>query len=133
MLIPKSISRDKFTVQIMPNKKAVALSLSINENGFLQLNRNLADSIKGIGLNLFFTEDGKHLLLEKAENEDEASVKFAKSGRRKISDAADFLKDKNASFPVRFSVWKNENDAWQGDIQENPILRLSGKVRQKRS
>lgn len=133
MLIPKSISRDKFTVQIMPNKKAVALSLSINENGFLQLNRNLADSIKGIWLNLFFTEDGKHLLLEKAENEDEASVKFAKSGRRKISDAADFLKDKNASFPVRFSVWKNENDAWQGDIQENPILRLSGKVRQKRS
>lgn len=133
MIKSNSISRDKFTVQIMPKKNTGSLSLSINENGFLQLNRNLADSIKGIWLNLFFTEDGKHLLLEKAENEDEASVKFAKSGRRKISDAADFLKEKNVVFPVRFSVWQNENNAWQGDIQENPIQRLSRKVRQKRS
>lgn len=133
MIKSNSISRDKFTVQIMPKKNTGSLSLSINEDGFVQLNKNLADSIKGLLLNLFFTEDGKHLLLEKTENEDEASIKFAKNGRRKIPDASDFLKEKNAVFPVRFSVWQNENNAWQGDIQENPIQRLSGKGRQKRS
>ena len=123
------ISLDKFTVQILPSDSRQILSLSVNEEGFFQLSRSLTEAIKGIPVTIRFTEDGKHLLLAHTIADDNAVVTFAKSGRRKLRSAAELMIKEHFSFPVRFSVWKREDENWQGDIQENPMQKLSGKHR----
>lgn len=121
------LSLEKFNVQILPGDNRNVLSLSVNEDGFFQLSHRLTESLKGIPVAIFFTEDGKHLLLRQSAADDSTTVTFAKSGRRKLRSAAELLKKGHFSFPVRFSIWKRENDMWQGDIQENPMQKLSGK------
>ena len=126
-MLNNQIALEKFTVRILPYDNRNYLSLSVNEEGFFQLSSSLTEVIKDMPLTIFFTEDGKHLLLKHSKSDDKTAITFAKSGRRKLRSAADLLKKSHFSFPVHFSVWKREDEMWQGDIQENPLQKLSGK------
>lgn len=53
-MLNNQISLDKFTVHILPSDNRNVLSLSVNEDGFFQLSRSLAETVKDIPVTILF-------------------------------------------------------------------------------
>lgn len=62
------------------------------------------------------------MMLEGADAE--YSIRFPKSGSRKLSSVVLLLQQQKVTLPARYDVWYNESGKfWLGDLDENPTIR----------
>ena len=79
-------------------------------------------------MSLHSREQGEHFLLEESSC-DAQSVRFPKSGSRKILAITELLEQQHIMMPAKYEVWQTEDGVWQGDLLENPTLSQSAKLR----
>lgn len=77
-------------------------------------------SLGGRSFEIRFTKDAESLAHFPAEDSSE-TIRFPKSGSRKLPDATRYLTQNKIAFPAQYDVWFNEAESfWQGDLIENP-------------
>lgn len=117
----KALKLEKYTVKIAPPENRLqAQCVNVYADGKFNMNEKLKKVLGQKSFLLRFTEDAKHFALI-PEDEKDGVIRFPKSGSRKLPDVVEALRGKSVSFPARFDVWFNEEEQfWQGDLQENP-------------
>ena len=117
----KTLKRENFTILILPPENRVSIQcVRIYEDGKFNMNGKLASVLGGQSFEIRFTKDAESLALFPAENRPE-TVRFPKSGSRKLPDATRFLTQNKFAFPAQYDVWFNEAESfWQGDLIANP-------------
>ena len=122
------IAANQFTVPILsPSATANAPCVNIYADGKFNMNGSLTKKLGGKTLQIAFTNDARHFMM--LENSDaEYSIVFPKSGSRKLPDVVSLLQQQKITLPARYDVWYNESGKfWQGDLEENPMIRRSAK------
>ncbi len=130
----KSIPLEQFTVLIQnPTNRLTATSVTIHENGCFNLNGKLAKELGGKPIEIIFTADAKHFILNASS--DVGSIYFPKSGSKKLDEALSMLKKHGIARPAKYNVWLREEDnLWQGDLIANPTASPSkGRRNSKKS
>ena len=117
-------------MQIYPiyDQQKSLVILNIYKDGKFNMNGKLAAILGGKTLELSFTDDGQHFLLEESSGGVQ-SVRFPKSGSRKLLVVTALLEQQHIMMPAKYEVWLTEDGVWQGDLLENPMLSQSPKPR----
>lgn len=129
MNLKKELTLSDFSITVAPpSNRLASLSVNIYGDGRFNMNGKLAEKLGSQKVSIRFTEDCRHLCL--LENGD---ISFPKSGSRKIPELSDLLNKKGITFPAHYEVSFNSNEKfWLGVYCENPMKRLSEKVRSTR-
>ena len=124
-----ALPRTMFTQKMIPASTiSQTTCVNIYKDGKFNMNGKLAAILGGKTLELSFTDDGQHFLLEESSGGVQ-SVRFPKSGSRKLLVVTALLEQQHIMMPAKYEVWLTEDGVWQGDLLENPMLSQSPKPR----
>ncbi|MBR5536366.1 MAG: hypothetical protein IKU58_00515 [Clostridia bacterium] len=124
-----ALPRTMFTQKMVPASTMNQITcVNIYKDGKFNMNGKLAASLGGKTLELSFTDDGQHFLLEESSGGAQ-SVRFPKSGSRRMLMVTELLEQQHIMLPAKYEVWLTEDGVWQGDLLENPMLSQSPKLR----
>ncbi|MGM9619476.1 MAG: hypothetical protein ACI3W8_06570 [Oscillospiraceae bacterium] len=107
------------------------MCVNIYPDGKFNLNGKLAEKLRGKAMEIKFTPDGKHFMMEEAKDA-QRQITFPKSGSRKLAEVADLLEKHKITLPARYEVWFTDDGFWQGDHMEDPTQPRSEKPRTSR-
>lgn len=114
------LPRNLFSKPISPPEKlSQIMCVNIYDDGKFNMNGKLANKLGSKTLELSFTEDGTHFMIQDA-SDSLSGIKFPKSGSRKLPEIAEHLKARKILFPAKYEVWLTDEGFWQGDLLENP-------------
>ena len=124
-----ALPRTLFTQKMIPASAMTQITcVNIYKDGKFNMNGKLVAILGGKTLEISFTNDGQHFLLEESSC-DAQSIRFPKSGSRKILAVTELLEQQHIMLPAKYEVWLTEDGVWQGDLLENPTLSQSAKLR----
>ena len=107
------IDRRRF-IEIKSDKKVDRQIITINENGVIEISREMQDVLKKNVFSLYISEDSRQLLLDPAgsgmviRNDEPITAKYL----------IQMIDERVAVFPMNYKmIWEPAEKAWVGELQ----------------
>jgi hypothetical protein len=124
----KDIPLDSFIIVVAPPVNRLSTTcVNIYEDGKFNMNGKLSSILGGKTLQVRLTDNCRNMCILEADGPAE-SIKFPKSGSRRLLDLVPILRNHGLSFPAKYEFWYSEyTKSWQGEYAENPKKKLLAK------
>lgn len=107
------IDRSKF-IEIKSDKKVNRQTVTINENGAIQISKAIRDELKGNALSLQIRKDYKQILLDPAGRE----LVIRTNGTIAAKNLVETIDRRKILFPMTYKMqWEPSEKVWIGDLQ----------------
>jgi hypothetical protein len=120
-----SIDLSQFRLVIPCQDKLTAMALNVMLDGSIHLNGKLMENVNSPNIFLRVNKDGRQILIEALQEQQDNALRLPKSGSIKRTDLSRELVASGLKLPVHYSViWNEDIRMWHGTYcpEQTPIL-----------